>query len=114
MPGIFPGFSWHNLMKSRGKDAVMDEIPRLSGEFLWAQAVSAKRAGATMLYVAMFDEIDEGTAIFKVSNDAPLGDTPFLTLHGLPSDHYLWLTGQIARMLRGEVPATDAMPTRKP
>ena len=114
MAGIFPGFSWHNLMKSRGKDAKMDEIPRLGGEFLWAQAVSAKRAGATMLYVAMFDEIDEGTAIFKVSNDAPIGDTPFLTLHDLPSDHYLWLTGEISKMLRGEIPATDAMPTRNP
>ena len=114
MPGIFPGFSWHNLMKSRGKDAQMDEIPRLGGEFLWAQAVSAKRAGATMLYVAMFDEIDEGTAIFKVSNDALIGDTPWLTLGSLPSDHYLWLTGEIAKILRGEIPATDAMPMRKP
>ena len=65
MAGIFPGFSWHNLMQARGKDAKMDEIPRLGGEFLWAQAVSAKRAGASMIYVAMFDEIDEGTAILQ-------------------------------------------------
>ena len=114
MAGIFPGFSWHNLMKSRGNDSKMDEIPRLGGEFLWAQAVSAKRAGASMIYVAMFDEIDEGTAIFKVANDPPVGNTAFLTLHGLPSDHYLWLTGEIAKMLRGEIPATNVMPTRKP
>ena len=114
MAGIFPGFSWHNLMQARGKDSMMDEIPRLGGEFLWAQAVSAKRAGATMIYVAMFDEMAEGTAIFKVSNDAPIGPTPWLTLGGLPSDHYLWLSGEIAKMLRGEIPATDSMPTRNP
>ena len=114
MAGIFPGFSWHNLMQTRGNDAKMDEIPRLNGDFLWAQAVSAKRAGATMLYLAMFDEIDEGTAIFKISSDTPVGKTPFLTLQGLPSDHYLWLSGEIAKMLRGEIPATDAMPLRKP
>ena len=112
LPGIFPGFSWHNLMKTRGEDAPLDAIPRLDGEFLWAQAVSSQRAGATMLYVAMFDEIDEGTAIFKVSNRVPVGESPFLTTGDLPSDHYLWLTGEIAKMLRGELPASDAMPTR--
>ncbi len=99
-------------MKTRGENKPFNQIPRLGGRFLWAQAVSAKRAGAQMLYIAMFDEIDEATAIFKVSNDPPVGDSPFLTYEGLPSDHYLWLTGQIARMLRGEIPATDEMPRR--
>ena len=65
-----------------------------------------------MLYLAMFDEIDEGTALFKVSNDPPVGESPFLTYEGLPSDHYLWLAGQIGKMMRGEIPATDAMPKR--
>ena len=52
-------------MKTQGKHSKLDEIPRLKGPFLWSQAVAFKRAGAQMLYVAMFDEIDEGTAIFK-------------------------------------------------
>jgi hypothetical protein len=112
LPGIFPGFSWSNLMKTRGSNHPFDQIPRLGGKFLWTQAVSSQRAGARMLYVAMFDEIDEGTAIFKVSNDPPVGESPFLTYEGLPADHYLWLTGQIGKMLRGEIPASDEMPRR--
>jgi hypothetical protein len=112
LPGIFPGFSWHNLMKTRGAEHRFNQIPRLGGQFLWTQAVSSKRAGAKMLYVAMFDEIDEATAIFKIAREAPAGESPFLTSEGLPSDHYLWLTGQIGKMLRGEIEASDAIPKR--
>jgi len=114
MPVIFPGFSWYNMQQARGSDrGILNEIPRLGGQFLWSQAVAAKRAGAKIIYVAMFDEIDEGTAIFKVTNDPPVGPTPFATYEGLPSDHYLWLTGQIARMLREEIPSDDQMPERQ-
>ncbi len=112
LPGAFPGFSWFNLMKTRGETKPFNQIPRLGGQFLWSQAVASKRAGARMLYLAMFDEIDEGTALFKVSNDPPVGESPFVTYDGLPSDHYLWLTGQIGKMLRGEIPATDELPKR--
>ena len=112
LPGAFPGFSWQNLMKTRGEDKPFNQIPRLGGQFLWSQAVASKRAGAKMLYLAMFDEIDEATALFKVSNDPPVGETQFLTYEGLPSDHYLWLSGQIGKMMRGDIPATDEMPKR--
>jgi hypothetical protein len=64
MPVIFPGFSWHNLQHGK---APLDQIPRRCGAFYRAQAANAMRAGATMLYTAMFDEIDEGTAIFKLA-----------------------------------------------
>jgi hypothetical protein len=53
-----------------------------------------------MAYVAMFDEVDEGTAIFKCTNDPPVGR--FCTYEGLSSDHYLKLTGLAGRLLRGE------------
>ena len=65
-----------------------------------------------MIYVAMFDEVDEGTAIFKCTNNPPVGSSPFLTYEGLPSDHYLWLTGEGGRLLRGERPLLDTMPER--
>jgi hypothetical protein len=63
-----------------------------------------------MIYQAMFDEIDEGTAIFKCTNSPPVGESRFVTYEGLPSDHYLWLTGMGARLLRGEIKPTEAMP----
>ena len=108
----FPGFSWHNLQKSRKQEAKFDQIPRLGGRFLWSQAIAAKEAGVKTLYVAMFDEVDEGTAIFKVSQNPPAGNVRFLSEPGLRSDHYLWLTGEIGKMLRGERVATGEMPAR--
>lgn len=112
MPVIFPGFSWYNLNRT----AQPNQIPRLRGEFLWRQAYNAKMAGATMLKIAMFDEVDEATAIFKVASrrsDAP--DQGFwLTLDAdgaeLPSDWYLRLAGEITRMFRGEIEPDPNLP----
>ena len=108
LPVVFPGFSWHNMKPDRP----LDQIPRLKGQFLWTQYVEARRVGATMVYQAMFDEMDEGTAIFKCTNDPPVGKSPFLTYEGLPSDHYLWLVGMGGRLIRGEIEATPAPPKR--
>lgn len=113
LPVVFPGFSWQNLSKARGQSAEFDQIPRRGGEFLWAQALAAKQAGARMLYVAMFDELDEGTAIFKTDNHPPVGPTRFLAEPDLPSDHYLWLSGSLGRLLRDDLPATATLPQRK-
>jgi hypothetical protein len=110
LPVIFPGFSWHNLSALRGKQAQLDQIPRLGGKFFWSQAVAARAAGAQTLYVAMFDEIDEGTAIMKCGGPRPLGS--FVDLSDVPSDHYLWLSGQAGRMLRREIPASPDLPKR--
>jgi hypothetical protein len=110
LPVVFPGFSWRNLSALRGKDAKLDQIPRLSGRFLWSQAVAARAAGAQTLYVAMFDEIDEGTAIMKCGGPRPVGS--FVDLSDVPTDHYLWLSGQAGRMLRGEIPASSDLPQR--
>jgi hypothetical protein len=112
MPVIFPGFSWHNLKP----DSEKNRIPRNRGEFLWRQAYNAKVAGATVLKIAMFDEVNEGTAIFKVASkrrDAP--DQGFwLTLDAdgadLPSDWYLRLAGEITRVFHGEIRATSQLP----
>ena len=99
MPVIFPGFSWHNL----NPGSPQNQIPRLKGEFLWHQAVNARAAGARMLKIAMFDEVNEGTAMFKVAShrtDAP-DQGYWLTLDAdgsdLPSDWYLRLAGEITR-----------------
>ena len=38
---------------------------RAGGDFFWSQVHNVVEMGCKMIYVAMFDEIDEGTAIFK-------------------------------------------------
>jgi hypothetical protein len=109
MPVVFPGFSWANMNDGTRP---FDQIPRLEGRFFWRQASVARECGAKMLYVAMFDEIDEATAIYKVDNNPPVcpdETTRFLTYQGLPSDHYLWLTGQAKKLLDGSL-APQALP----
>jgi hypothetical protein len=98
LPVIYPGFGWINL---RGEKAAKDNLPRLGGEFYWRQFSTAADLGIDMAYVAMFDEVDEGTAIFKVSNTPPKPGR-FVTYDGLPSDWYLRLTGEGTRLIRGE------------
>ena len=66
-PLVFPGFSDRNMHPDH---SVYD---RHSGDFYWQQIYKFINQGAKMLYVAMFDEIDEGTAIYKClrKNEVP-------------------------------------------
>ncbi len=107
MPVLFPGFSWGNL---KGEP---NTIPRRGGEFLWEQFAAAQRTGVKCVYVAMFDEVDEGTQIFKIDNNPPQGEGfEFQSYGELPSDHYLWLTGEATRLFRSGKPFPAAMPRR--
>lgn len=111
MPVVFPGFSWYNL--KGGVAAPLNSIPRLGGQFMWKQVANAVELGAKCLYIAMFDEIDEGTAIFKCSNRVPVGESPFLTYEGCEPDRYLWLAGMAGKVLRKEIDLSEEMPERK-
>lgn len=108
LPVVYPGFSWYHL---RGRQSMNDFnlLPRLGGNFLWKQFYDVALRGVDMAYVAMFDEVDEGTAIFKVSN-APPTQTTFLTLEGLPADWYLRLTAEGSKIIAGERPNTAVIP----
>jgi hypothetical protein len=115
VPLVFPGFSWANM---HSDPTLYNSIPRLEGNFLWKQIAGAKTEGAKSLYVAMFDEIDEGTAIYKVSNEGnvPLNGDGGLKFVGiednLDTDYYLWLIGQGANWFHGEGTYGIAKPNR--
>ena len=86
--------------------APFNRIPRRGGRFYWRQVGRALQAGNTMLYGAMFDEVDEGTAMFKVARsqrDAPV-EVPTVTLdvdgEQLPSDWYLRLAREAQNALQ--------------
>ncbi len=108
VPVVYPGFSWANM---KGGDNQYDATPREGGDFLWKQVVAAKQAYKTanpkaqMLYVAMFDELDEGTCIFKceTKNHLPLNGTGRFVGYedDKGSDHYLWLTGKASELFHG-------------
>ena len=108
MPVVFPGFSWNNMYPN-SKNSF---IPRNHGNFFWKQLSGAASEGARMIYVAMFDEIDEGTAIFKTAHRVPVGDgSKFVPLdEDISSDHFLWLTGQAGQMLKNK----KQLPVNKP
>jgi hypothetical protein len=107
-PTVFPGFSWKNLQRRRGRDFPLNQIPRNGGKF-WEHQVKAfiqnlvdatTGIGAYYLMAAMFDEFDESTAMMKAASnsyDIPLeGTFLHLSIDGeeLPSDHYLRLAGK--------------------
>ena len=117
VPLIYPGFSWHNLSrheKGIGGVKPVASIPRMGGQFYWDLGQTAIRAGGKRIYVAMFDEVNEGTAIFKCTDTPPVGESVrFAGMDGRPSDYYLFLTGELGKALRGEVPAGGPLPEPK-
>jgi len=122
MPVIFPGFSFLNGDLERPKKRQLNEYPRRGGNFYWRQVYNAISAGCTMLYGAMFDEVDEATAMFKIvskKEDLPVqlqNQLVYLNIDGndLPSDYYLSLAGMAGKMLRREINLTPVPPAPLP
>lgn len=109
VPVIFPGFSRANLKGAEDGSF----RPRNKGRFYWLQARSAIEAGAKMIFVAQFDEMDEGTQIFKCTKRVPIGDSPFIRYdEDVETDHYLWLTGKVTELLRGKIKQPQYLPIR--
>ena len=88
-------------------------IPRRGGEFYWRQFAIFRELGIRTVFVGMFDEVDEGTAIYKVADKTPVGKY-FVTYEGLPHDWYLKLTGAATRMIRGDAPLSRTIPKEMP
>ncbi|NJL19288.1 MAG: hypothetical protein HC901_03120 [Bdellovibrionaceae bacterium] len=72
----------------------------------------------------MFDEVDEGTAIYKLANATEQLPVPSRMVHNnidenvpnplknLPQDWYLQLTREMAHIITGERPMSDNIPLR--
>ena len=120
MPVIFPGFSWFNLQTVRNNPsaAIKNYIPRNGGSFLWQQSQNVINEGAKMVYLAMFDEVDEGTSFFKMakfSNHTPKGgNTWYLSLdadgYDLSPDWYLGIAGYTKKVLTGKATNSLSVP----
>lgn len=65
-PLCFAGYSDRNIHPNN------KVFKRAGGDFFWSQVYNSKEIGCKMIYVAMFDEIDEGTAIFKCLRQSEL------------------------------------------
>jgi hypothetical protein len=127
MPVVWPGFSWYNLRQKDSINNPSNAIPRNGGLFYWRQVYDALSAFGVagmgeqkMLFNAMFDEIDEGTAMFKLAptpTQIPVqvrSPVPGLAVlvslnvdgYDLSSDWYLQVAGEAAKMIRGETSLT--------
>lgn len=84
---------------------------------MWSQAYKyAADEHISTVWCAQFDEVDEGTAIYKVAKDQSEvpDDGNWLTLDAdgedLPHDFYLRLCGEAQRMLAGNISLSDKIP----
>lgn len=83
---------------------------------MWAQAYRySSDDNINTIWMAQFDEVDEGTAIYKVAKDMSEvpDDGKWLTLdadgEALPRDWYLRLCGEAQKMLAGDIELSDTI-----
>jgi hypothetical protein len=111
VPVVYPGFSRYNLS---GRTDTNSFRARNKGSFYWKQVSRSMSMGAEMMFLAQFDEVDEGTQFFKCVRPAPSASlSKFKTYESdVQNDHYLWLAGESGRMLRKEKAYTTILPIR--
>ncbi|THH23249.1 hypothetical protein EUX98_g7929 [Antrodiella citrinella] len=118
MPVVFPGGSGFNL--SEGKWGFND-IKRRGGNFLWRQLFNVRRQNVRIIYGAMWDEYDEGTAFMPVvqnKRQLPVHEKfNFMALDedgfDLPPDWYMRITGFAGESLRGERLIHETFPSKE-
>jgi hypothetical protein len=118
LPVVWPGFSWHNWkIKDDGSIPPSNQIKRMHGDFMWRQFYNVRNKNIPSVYVAMFDEVDEATAIMKAAPSSATTPTNqwFLTLNAdgtaCSSDFYLRLTGDGGDMVKSNAAKVSTHPT---
>jgi autotransporter-associated beta strand protein len=112
-PHIWPGFSWAHL-KEQPANPPVQFTDRQGGQFYWDKGRTWINAGADRLFLGMFDEYDEGTAIMPMTDDPPPPYTEwgrFLNNQGKPSDWWMMLSDELKRMMWGQRANTGTLPT---
>ena len=111
LPVAFPGYSHSNAARQRGRISPLNGTPRDCGRFFWHQFIGISNLHADGLYIAMFDEVGEGTAIFPLetlTGKLPAGVPMVVVRPGgcnLSDDGYMRVTGAAARVMHGGRPA---------
>ena len=110
LPHAWPGFSWHNLQQFEPDTQF---TPRDEGDFYWTRLYNAVSCGADQIFLGMFDEYDEGTAIMPMSDNHPLPHTAwgkYIDNEGRDPFWYLRLSGAASEMLNGFRPLSASAP----
>ncbi|VGO23555.1 hypothetical protein SCARR_05662 [Pontiella sulfatireligans] len=111
LPHAWPGFSWHNLKQLTYPSAY---TARNGGDFYWDRLYNAVSCGADQIFLGMFDEYDEGTAIMPMSDNHPDPHTAwghYIDNAGRDPFWWLRLSGTGRDMLNGFRALNGATPT---
>jgi hypothetical protein len=105
IPLVFPGTN------AAGPPTANPTAPRRDGNFFWEQFVAASQIGGiNAIYVAMFDELNEGTQIMPITNSPPSQTPAFYTYDGYPGDWYERLAVEGETLLKSNQPAPPTIP----
>ena len=111
LPHAWPGFSWNNLQKTVYPSQY---TARAGGQFYWDKIYNAVSVGADQIFLGMFDEYDEATAIMPMTDNHPVPHTEwghYIDNEGNDPFWYLRLSGAARDMLNGLRPLTYNMPS---
>ncbi|MGB6220524.1 glycoside hydrolase family 71/99-like protein [Haloferula sp.] len=116
LPHAWPGFSWHNLYRL---EPDTQYTPRAGGDFYWDRIYNAVACGADQIFLGMFDEYDEATAIMPMSDNPPEPHSAwgkYIDNEGRDPFWYLQLSAAGKEMLNdfrplsSNTPAVNAVP----
>ena len=115
LPVVWPGGSAH--YEPRRPVQPFNRCPRDGGQFLWRQLWNALGvAKVDMLYGAMFDEVSEGTAYYKIASTNASTPANARLLYNdidgtsVPTDWWMQLAARATAALHGGEVITDTMP----